>query len=694
MGNYYGNEINYNKSLESESNKFEIQHNESNKFEKNQTETKKNEEIKKEIHKIDFNNFETPKNNETVQIEILQNEKSEKDNIFKIDEKEEYNHDINYLDKNPYSNIFKKGTKYTGYGATLFSTIVFDSTLTGFFATPIAFSVLGGTALMGFGIFMAIAGAAGTGMHKIYKKYNENKLSKFFNELQNSEKMKEEREIYIEVLKNMNNYVMKFMKSKNEDNIKINIIDILKKIMNIFLREGDIILEKQIEEYIKKYSNISKFNILIVGKTGVGKSTLINGVLNLNKNNAVEGNDAIPQKIEGFIKKYPINEEDCDIKNLNLWDTEGIEFSDLNNNDIKTHLKKIKNYITSHLEIPNEQINCIWYCVNGNRLEEEDKKYIESLLNTYEESKIMNYLKTAYENFKFPIIFVYTKAFDSESENIDTMEKALLKLDYYKNHQNELNFIDVIAKSKTYKKKRTGKTETENKLNLKKLIEESCKLGKKAMALPLLLSSNILCKELNNKAKKMLNKIKDNFENLRNTILMSNKDNTMDIFNEAIPFFNKLIKALCQENLDLSKQKEIDLLIEKIDEIIKEILNLCINRAISNFNKQKFIDSFQFYLLSQYTKKNDKNLNKDDFIKKCNNYLITPFADNIMKYSILILFSYIRDIIFDYAFNEHNNCFNRNKDKIKEEFKKNNEENYKQFMDSFIYNDEDAPPSQ
>ena len=66
---------------------------------------------------------------------------------------------------------------------------------------------------------------------------------------------------------------------------------------------------------------------MVIGKTGVGKSCLINGVLNLKKNKANESLNVEPQTIEGGKKKYPIEEIDSDIKGLNLWDTQGIEFS-------------------------------------------------------------------------------------------------------------------------------------------------------------------------------------------------------------------------------------------------------------------------------------------------------------------------------------------------------------------------------
>ena len=63
------------------------------------------------------------------------------------------------------------------------------------------------------------------------------------------------------------------------------------------------------------------------------------------------------QSIYGWKQKFPIIEDNSDIKGLNLWDTEGIEFSNKNKNDIENHLNKINNLIQNNFEIPNEQIN-------------------------------------------------------------------------------------------------------------------------------------------------------------------------------------------------------------------------------------------------------------------------------------------------------------------------------------------------
>ena len=222
-------------------------------------------------------------------------------------------------------------------------------------------------------------------------------------------------------------------------------------------------------------------------------------------------------------KKYPINDNDSDIKGLNLWDSEGLEFSKKNNNNIEHHQKRIYNIIKENMSIPNNQINCLWFCINGNRLEDEDKNYINLLLNTYDEKKIIGNLKSIYTNYKFPIIFIYTQAYQSEENNINFKKEALKKIEFFNSHSDDLIYIDVIAKEKSYTNRRTKKIETEPKYNIKKWIEQSLELGKKGMALPLLLHSNKLYKELNDKAKNMVEKLQQISIELTKKILGSEK---------------------------------------------------------------------------------------------------------------------------------------------------------------------------
>ena len=120
--------------------------------------------------------------------------------------------------------------------------------------------------------------------------------------------------------------------------------------------------------------------MLVIGNSHLGKSTLINEFLQLKNNKAEEGKSYKPMRIDKWPKKYPLNEDDSPFDNINLYDTEGIEKSNKEGNDIESHFKKIKNFIVKQ-EIFNN-INAIWYCISGNRLD-GDEEYINKILNLY-----------------------------------------------------------------------------------------------------------------------------------------------------------------------------------------------------------------------------------------------------------------------------------------------------------------------
>ena len=527
--------------------------------------------------------------------------------------------------------------------------------------------------------------------------------------------MKEEREVYIEAVSKIDSFFVKYFKPYEESNKK-KLEEIIYSLLGVYYQIESIWINNKIEEYRKKFSNISKFNILVIGKTGVGKSCLINGVLNLKSKKAKESTSVEPQSIDGWKQKYPITEDDSDIKGLNLWDTEGIEFSKKNTNDIESHLNKINNIIQNNFEFPNEQINCLWYCVNGNRLEDEDKEYINSLLNAYKEIKKLKDLESITDNYKFPTIFIYTQAFESEQDKIDIMQQALRNIDFFNlkdseleeskeqsgtkeikkskfptnandyenledsNNSEDFHFIEVIAKEKSYISRRTKKKEIEEKYHIYELIDLSFKLGKKGMSIPLLINCNRLFKEINDKAEAMINKIAPIVIELTKTILGSEKSGKENIFIEALPIMEKLIKNLSQEEIDKNSEKIINGYIDDITKIMMKMMEDQLQIAINYFNKKVYIGSFKSLLYKKYKEKNQKDLNESDFNDNCLDFIINPICDNVEKYGLLFLFNYVKNIIIKICFEENEIILNNKKEKIKEIFNRYCEENYQRFI--------------
>ena len=61
-------------------------------------------------------------------------------------------------------------------------------------------------------------------------------------------------------------------------------------------------------------------------------------------------------------------------------------------------------------------------------------EYIEKLLDVYNEKD------------KIPIIFIYTKAYEIESDNVEAFKKKLENMKFYKNNKNKFHYIDIISK--------------------------------------------------------------------------------------------------------------------------------------------------------------------------------------------------------------------------------------------------------
>lgn len=124
--------------------------------------------------------------------------------------------------------------------------------------------------------------------------------------------------------------------------------------------------KEKIDEELKKMGH---FNILISGKTGVGKSTLVN---------AVFGSKVAETGVGNPITQH-ISEITVPGKPLRIYDTVGLELSAERQEIIK---KEILDTIEDAKQNDKDKlIHCIWYCINANsnRIEQEEIDFMNSL---------------------------------------------------------------------------------------------------------------------------------------------------------------------------------------------------------------------------------------------------------------------------------------------------------------------------
>ena len=413
------------------------------------------------------------------------------------------------------------------------------------------------------------------------------KISQFFkNKIRADEKL-----IFIKD----NTYIINIIEEKLISLIKGNLIEnqIKEKVIiynqENFNSEVENIKNRLILHHNKK--KISKnYNIVLLGNTNVGKSTLINEFLNLkNKDKAKEGNGLETKTVE--FKPYSGENNG---QKYTLYDTNGITLKgeDKFEKKIESIEKEIKKRVEK--KDPNQLIHCIWYCFQGSCLQEADGEFIKKLLNIYTINKI-------------PIIFVHTKTFDKGES--DTCRKALIKIlkkiynkdtDKIKEHLN--NYIHILARGDEKKKeKEEGEEEDEEfteLYNYNKDNDQKEDTIKKAFNLDRLedLSKN----EIRNKGI-----TSSYFEYLKNYLILILTNGISDLvvknnFQKMKEVISKDIEKFYNMILESLKNKKFNLNDEN-----KTSLNNIFNYYKNNLNEIKN------YLKKKLTKDNLKEDNKN-----------------------------------------------------------------------------------
>jgi len=214
--------------------------------------------------------------------------------------------------------------------------------------------------------------------------------------------------------------------------------------------------EKKSEEKIseEKISEENKLNVLIIGKTGVGKSTLINSLFN---------EELVKTGVGKPVTEY-IEEISNSDNTISFFDTIGINIS-----NYKEVFDNLENFIKEKNNDSNEDnhIHVAWLCISDGSSRIEDcetslEKLITSYLPTmivvtksyYDESEFCEEIKTLCPNVK-KIIPVNSKevqlkeGFIIEKKNLD----KLIKYSYQISSKNYIGSINLKASNNTLIKK-------------------------------------------------------------------------------------------------------------------------------------------------------------------------------------------------------------------------------------------------
>ena len=411
-----------------------------------------------------------------------------------------------------------------------------------------------------------------------------NELPQFLDKIKTdfSEKLKEN-------ISRMKEKIKQELNKYSSLNLKIflqNLYEIEKirdKLIENSKKESEIILNKS-------YNNSNHFNILLLGKTGAGKSTLINGIFDFNENEGAKTGEGRP--ITQEFGEYTSDKRKC----LKIIDSKGIEMGEYNINEVFNLTKELIEKRAREGD-PDKLIHCIWYCFQSGilRFEEIEKKTVTLLMSQYDENKL-------------PIIIVITQSY------YDNDTKTMMDFinEEFKFLNREIIIMPVVAKEKIVEIRK-------NKLvigkdGIEELIKISFEKSQKAIY-PAFLKSikEKIIKAFEVQTEEKKNKLKDCLKEIGQQI--SNEI----IENETIE--NNICKFSLIFEKTLNIFFEIPLISEEVKKIISEFLDDLCKWCIERLNDiiSDLVKTYSDELSKLLLKEQDKVKNNHNVVKKLSN---------------------------------------------------------------------------
>ena len=206
----------------------------------------------------------------------------------------------------------------------------------------------------------------------------------------------------------MENTYTKFLNNLRYKDFQDNIFNFLDfKTMYFSIKNK---IEENIKTICKNITKTKHFNIVLLGREGVGKSTLVNIILKLDKEN--EAKTGVGDSVTLEIKKYSNPKMDF----LRIYDTQGIGIKEDNSIEkIFSNISKLINeQIIKEDANPDDLIHCLWFCFNG-RLGDLENDILQKLSETYSDKTL-------------PFIIVHTKTLN-KAEAKQSIKSIMEKYD-------------------------------------------------------------------------------------------------------------------------------------------------------------------------------------------------------------------------------------------------------------------------
>ena len=388
--------------------------------------------------------------------------------------------------------------------------------------------------------------------------------------------------------------------------LKSNLCIIIEDIWRTALENKNlnIILKKLSEELITKLSfennEINKMNLYILGKTGTGKTTLINQICP-----SFHGKVGIGRICTTKTDEYTCKCKDKKHDFITMIDTRGIEIN--KQFGVQSVKKEAENYINEKLKLgdPNNIVHCILFTITGTRYEDMEITLLQELRKIYKEKNI-------------PIVIIYTQCIEDQDFVNEFKQHLNTKLENEISDKPEgIRFIEILAKEKKTRK------ETYKPYNISKLLimcyenfQYSCSIAQK----------RCLIIKVRDQLYKMIDEKANNIQ--ENSVIHDNISDTfikffVDIFNLISPFkFDVIILT------DFIKKA-------------KDITLSYINNLYQNCTKN-YIEEMSYKMLDLQNKFLSQNTNinlggciksKEDWLEKSKNELNNKIFEEFKIYA-------------------------------------------------------------